>query len=125
MTEYEILDLFRGYVEMEAVSFTLFLTLASGYLIVAHLAGARLSRLQTIIVSVLFVAGATLQTWAIQQYQLAIRELLDAKEKISPLTAFQADVASSSATDVFAVLMSLGIIASLWFMWSVRHPKTK
>jgi hypothetical protein len=62
MTEYEILDLFRGYVEMEAVSFTIYLTLVSGYLVVGYLAGERLSALQTGIVTALFVTGATLQT---------------------------------------------------------------
>jgi hypothetical protein len=123
MTEYEILDLFRGYVEMEAVSFTIYLTLVSGYLVVGYLAGERLSALQTGIVTALFVTGATLQTWAISQYQLAIGELLSTKEEISPLTEFQSSVASSGGTYLFVVLMTLGMCASLYFMWSVRHPK--
>jgi hypothetical protein len=123
MTEYGILDLSRGYVEMEAVSFTIYLTLVSGYLVVGYLAGTRLSALQTGIVSALFVAGTGLQTWGIQQYQVAISELLNAKSEITPLTPFQASVASNGASDMFAALMAAGIVASLFFMWSIRHPK--
>ncbi len=125
MTEYEILDLFRGYVEMEAVSFTIYLTLVSGYLVVGYLAGTKLSALQAGIVSALFVAGAGLQTWGIQQYQVAISELLNAKSEITPLTPFQASVVSNGASDMFAVLMAAGIVASLFFMWTIRHPKAK
>ena len=123
MTEYEILDLFRGYVEMEAVSFTIYLTLTSGYLVVAYLVGERLSTLQSSIITSLYVTGAALQTWAITRYQVAIRELLHTKEKISPLTEFQSSVADSGATFAFVILMTLGIFASLFFMWSTRRTK--
>lgn len=122
MTEYELLDLVAGSIDSMYDSVALYLSIASGYLLVAYLAGAKLTRMQTIIISVLFVAGAGLQCWGLVTYQLANEEYLAAKALISPLTEYQQGIAENGGGRIIAGVMIAGIIASIYFMWSVRHP---
>ena len=80
MTEYELLDLIAGSINSMYDSVVLYLSIISGYLLVAYLVGAKLTQQQTLIISVLFVAGAAMQCWGLVTYQLANEEYLAAKE---------------------------------------------
>ena len=122
MTEYELLELTAGTIDSMSDSFTIFLSIASGYLVVAYLVGAKLTRAQTAIISSLFIVGSCLQSWALVQYQIANQEYLAAKALISPLTEYQMTIASNGGGHIIAALMFCGMLASLYFMWSVRHP---
>jgi hypothetical protein len=124
MTEYEILDLAKSAIDSMNSSFSLYLSIVSGYLIVAYFVGSNLNRVQTVIIGILFIAGASLQAWAMSAYQIAIQEYVAAKVDISPLTEYQTIIASNHAGHWIAFLMVCGIIASLYFMWDIRHPKT-
>jgi len=95
----------------------------SGHLLVAYLAGTQLTRVQVSIVSVLFVVGAGLQCWGIFLYQLANEEYVAAKAVISPLIEHQQVIATSGGGKIIGSVMAVGIFASLYFKWSVRHPK--
>ena len=125
MTEYELLDLINSTIEGMGTSFTIYLSMVSGYLVVAYLAGNKLTIPQTAIVGVLFIFSAGLQVWSIYAYQAAVREYLDQKKAFSPLTPYQTGLLQDNGGTIFALLMTCGIIASLYFMWSVRHPKTQ
>jgi small-conductance mechanosensitive channel len=106
-------------------STALFLSIVSGFLLVAYLAGAKLTQAQAVIISTLFVVGAGLQCWALVSHELAIEEYLAAKAEISPLTAHQLSIAQGNAGTIIAIAVVAGIVAALYFMWSVRHPKTE
>ena len=123
MTEYELLDLVSGAMDGMYDSTTLFLSIVSGYLLVAYLVGAKLTRAQVVIISTLFVVGASLQCWALLTQEIAMEEYLAAKAQLSPLTKFQHSVANGKAGTVIASAVVLGTIAALYFMWSVRHPR--
>jgi len=125
MTEYELLDLTTGTIDSMYDSVALYLSIVSGYLLVAYLAGANLTRTQTTIISTLFVFGAGLQIWGLISYQIANEEYLAAKAMISPLTKYQQTLASQNAGFIISSILGAGIIASLYFMWTVRHPKTE
>ena len=94
----------------------LYVTVTSGYLLVAYLAGKDLTRLQTVIISVLYVTFATFNTLAVVSYfQSAF---------------YFSHTYGAGRTPYWPVygvgtLFSLGIFACLKFMWDVRHPKTK
>jgi len=123
VSEYELLDLLAGSIDSMYDGVALYLTIISGYLLVAYLAGTQLTRVQVIIVSVLFVVGAGLQCWGIFLYQLANEEYVAAKAIISPLTEYQKVIATSGGGIIIGSVMAFGIFASLYFMWSVRHTK--
>lgn len=125
MTEYELLDLIAGSINSMYDSVVLYLSIISGYLLVAYLVGAKLTQAQTLIISVLFVAGAAMQCWGLVTYQLANEEYLAAKELISPLTEYQRGLATHGGGRIIATVMAAGIFASLFFMWQVRHPKAE
>jgi len=125
MTEYELLDLLAGSIDSMYDSVALYLSIVSGYLLVAYLAGNKLTWVQTVIISVLFVAGAGLQGWGLLTYQLANEEYMAAKAMISPLTEYQQGIANSGGGKIIASVMATGVVAALYFMWSVRHPKAE
>jgi hypothetical protein len=123
MSEYELLDLVAAAIDSMYDSTTMFLSLASGYLLVAYLAGAKLTRVQAAIVSALFIVGAALQCWGLLSYETAIEEYLIAKAAISPLTDYQQLIFDGNAGTLIASAMAIGAIAALYFMWSVRREK--
>jgi hypothetical protein len=49
-----------------------------------------------------------------------VNELLDKKAELSPLTEWEAGYTGYGS--IWAIAMAIGILASLYFMWSVRHP---
>ena len=64
MTEYELAELVAIYSSNGSGLFATYLTLISGYLITAFLAGARLNTLQVTILNVGFVFAAFIITFA-------------------------------------------------------------
>lgn len=125
MTEYELLDLMGNTIDSMGSCFTIYLSIISGYLVVAYFIGDKLTLPQTVIIGILFIFGAGLQVCGIHAYQIAVQEFLTQKAEIAPLTDYQSAVLNNNGGTIFAVLMACGIIASLYFMWSCRHPKTK
>jgi hypothetical protein len=103
----------------------LYFALVSGYLITAFVAGARLTRLQVLVVNSLFLVWTLglLVGWlsALE----AARELEKAILQLDAPTVSTGLGAASAASYSFAIVQLLGILASLVFMWSIRHPKNE
>ncbi len=132
MTEYEIADLAVSTQELFIQQWQLgqgaaervfdltqqFGNLLFGYLIVAYFVGAKLTKVQLAILNVLYLI------WQLRIFvTLSIVSgnadiLLGEMRKISPELTPDAPSVSSA----FALLTIL-ILASLYFMWSIRHPK--
>ncbi len=123
MTEYEILDLIASKEAHMASQFSLYLTVISAYLVVAYLVGDRLTLPQSIISSVLFIFGAGGQTWTLHINLMHVSNYLSQKAQLSPLTPVEQDYLSNGYPWIIA--MAFGVIAALYFMWSIRHPKTE
>jgi len=123
MTEYELLDLMGSTIDSMGDCFTIYLSIVSGFLVVAYFIGNKLTAVQAVIVVVLFIFSAGLQVWGIHEYQIAVQELLTRKAELSPLTNYQDTVLNNNGGTIFAILMACGIVASLYFMWSIRHPR--
>ena len=60
MTEHEYMDIFLTLIERSEAAGLAFLTVVSGYLIVAYLVGEKLTRGQVILVSALFLRSRVL-----------------------------------------------------------------
>ncbi len=93
---------------------TLYLTVTSGYLLVAYLAGKELTRLQAAIITCLYVVFTTANTLAvISFFNAAIHYGHTYGPGRMPLWP----------PYTLGTAFFLGILASLKFMWDVRHPK--
>ena len=98
------------------------LSIISGYLIIAYLVGAKLSRVQVWIVNTLSVFSSSSDSlWFAAWRGRALEFALEAKQ----LNPNRQVSNSPEALLVFTVMVRLGIVASLFFMWSVRHSKTE
>ena len=121
MTEYELTELNATAASLTMRAVSIYLPLVSAYLIAAFTTGAKLNRSQAITVSTLFVFGSGLfaytavanlkkQMWGIEQ----LKEISRQDYYFSDTTVL-----------LLGIFLFAGIIASLKFMWDIRHPKTE
>jgi len=134
MTEYEIADLAvstqaiffqqwevaQGIAERVFDLLQQFGNLLFGYLIVAYFVGAKLTKVQLAILNVLYLIWQLRIVFTLRILSANGNILLGEMRIISP--ELTPDVPSVSSA--FALLTVL-ILASLYFMWSIRHPKKK
>ena len=123
MTEYEILDLVGAESAQSATQFTLYLSVLFAYLVTAYFIGDRLPRPQLFLLSALYVFVNLAQAWGMVLTMNRVSELLERKAGISPLTDWEKGYVTYG--NFWAIAMTMGLLASLYFMWSVRHPKTE
>ena len=121
MSEYELLDLMASMEAHMAAQFSLYLTVISAYMVVAYLAGAKLTKAQAWIASVLMLFAAGGQTWALYATTGRVLEYLQLKQEYSPLSEYEQNFAANSYTWVF--ILSCGVFAALYFMWAVRRGR--
>ena len=118
MTEAELVEAWGIFLGNSQTAMGLYLSILSGYLIIAYAVGRKLSRIQAIIVSTLFFFASAFCTLILTiWWQRALEFALEAR-------AINPERIVSNSHDVvytIAALFSLGILASLYFMWNVRH----
>ena len=98
------------------------LSVLSAYLVVAYLAGSKLTRSQVVIVNSLYILVSVFLVWAM--FVLSQRALEVATLAINIST--QRELAPTPNVALALVAM-FGVcsLASLKFMWDVRHPKAE
>jgi len=128
MTEYElitaretILQSLTGISEVQASHIAIYLTLIFAYISVAYIAGSKLTRLQMILATAVFLLASTREVIAIALLGVAISEKYGQLEKFNA----SGDVVIESITLPSLFIWSSGIFISLIFMWSARHTKTE
>ena len=122
LTEFELADLYVG-AQGNATSITaLFVTIMSGYLIVAWLVGEKLTRAQVIFINALFILFQfnLILAWS-ATWEKAIKVATELNS-IDP-TFYSSGLGSSAGLIVFAVTMIASIPGCIKFMWNIRHPK--
>lgn len=103
--------------ELGIMSATVYLTVVSGYLIVAYTAGANLNRTQLIIVSALFIVFAVLFAWGTYGFFDLGFKIVDPSLSIGftetylPIVLFLAQL--------------VGVVAALRFMSDIRKNEKK
>ena len=119
MSEYELRDLFISMQGESQTTSALFLTVISGYLVVAYLLGAKLTKSQSRIFTGIFIVFTTAQIAGHFMTMLGMGDL-----------AYQAETLGGSAKPlIFWATVYLAIhiaitISCLKFMWDIRNPKT-
>ena len=120
MTEYEILDVIVSRFSSMTEQASLYFALVSGYLITAYLVGAKLTRLQVSVVNGLYVVWVL---GIIGGYTTTVGAVLDLETALVALAKTSSKVSNTLYAYSFAVVQVVGLLASILFMWSVRHPK--
>ena len=138
MTEYEIADLALstqegirqqvGLVQEQASlalsSLSVYFSLIFGYLLAAYFVGVNLTRAQNVILTLLYLSTIFLNRAAFLSILLGGKDLNMGLMELSPDA--RPIFLLSDAGIVFGMAVSAAlIVASLYFMWSVRHPKTE
>ncbi|MEP5623328.1 MAG: hypothetical protein ABJP82_12215 [Hyphomicrobiales bacterium] len=125
MTEYELGEMLHAQSAQMWQAGQMYFTLVSAYLVVGYLVGGKLSRAQVGVITGLYlvwiasiVTGQFASGEAYVNLQRELREMgslaTSTGSHESPITIFS-----------FIFVQIVGVIASLWFMWSVRHPKSE
>ena len=100
-------------------------TLMSGYLVVAYLVGKRLTRSQLLITNALYLMSAYLIISA--DFFLSLDALIARKEMALQIPEldflYHKRQPSYLWPSLIAIIHSCLIVASLIFMWQVRHPR--
>ena len=101
-------------------SFSIYLTFTFAYLTTAYLAGAKLSRYQVSVISILYTVGALISLFSVISNLELYTVLLNQDEMLRSAITFGGEFYIYTITPLFMV----GIGVSLSFMWYVRNPKT-
>ena len=102
-----------------ATMYAIFLTILSGYLIVAYAVGAKLTSLQVTIVNILYIVTALTTLAALGSFNQAAMEFsLIAAE----VRGTEVSLASYFPSHFLVGIDVLLVLGSLKFMWDVRPP---
>ncbi len=125
MTEYELGEMLYNTYDGLWQGSQMYFTLVSAYLIIAYLVGSKLDKAQNLIVTGLYVVwtvGIIQSQYSTSVQMVGITDLLLSSES----TFLPSEVGTQTQAGVytFLVVQVLGLIASLYFMWTVRRSKT-
>jgi hypothetical protein len=118
MTEPEVIEMVNLYASNSMSCFSLWVSFTFAYLTVAYLVGSKLSKVQLYIISTLYVLAGGAFGFAAVTYTESFGTLNSVYPEFSPT-----DLWRFPWTLVSSLMLVGGMLASLYFMWDVRHPK--
>jgi hypothetical protein len=100
----------------------LLISVMSGYLVVAFVAGERMNKSQVTLVNIFYGFIAGFLTWALHEMSHRAATMETAGYEIA-----SGEVANLTSRDDLAILLviafGVAVIGSYKFMWDIRHPK--
>ena len=118
MSEGEIVEAITSYYDLVISLMGLYITVVSAYLIVAYLAGSKLTTSQIFIINVLFVVMSGVTTYGAYGFLRRAFEYIEMQNALNPnLTSYATPILAI----VLPALMLGGIIAALKFMGDVKR----
>ena len=122
MTEGELIQAAQATWANVITLTTVAITLLSGYIIVAYLAGKELERSQVLIVNSLYLLLFLFVLMGIYSLSIRATEMAALSVQISE----QRNLGPTLWLPLGVVaIFAFCLLASLKFMWDVRHPKTE
>lgn len=119
MTEVEAVTLAQSLFSNASNMYVIFLTLLSGYLLVAHLAGKSLTRGQLIIITALYIPSMAYTLYAWGSFMQAALHYTGIAAKLRG----DFDYGDQPLTLVFGVVVNAAIaLAPLKYMLDIRRP---
>jgi hypothetical protein len=122
MTEFEFYSLAYESTQALQTEETTFLTILFGYLLASHFLGAKVSRVQVTVFNAIYLvlaSGLIFNMWI--HWAGTAHWLREAASKNPFEASTDGDIHMVVATAVYISL----VIVSLYFMWTIRHPKTE
>ena len=98
-----------------------YFSVLSAYLLVAYLVGARLTRLQTSVITGLYLVMQLFLVWGTAGYFYVGRSFSEQAESI--VAGGVIDIVKPHHLAI--VLLTVGVFAGLKFMWDLRHTETE
>jgi hypothetical protein len=137
MTEYEIADLAASNTEnllglfssiqtsasLIVDNLALFYSLVFGYLIAAYAIGEKLTKIQALILTLLYLSAVTynrISGFSIFNGMINLQNRFDEMSGVSTSWG----IVTPEGLIFVTGFVIVSIVGSLYFMWSVRHPKT-
>jgi hypothetical protein len=121
MNEFELGEMLYNAYTLSTEGAAIYFTLVTAYLATSYLVGSKLTTAQMLIISVLYVI------WSLGLINVQYTQIM-------AVSGFQRELASLGgsallieqntqvATWSFIGVQIIGMLASLYFMWSIRHP---
>ena len=122
MTEYEAVELGQIYFANFISTNVLFISLITGYLVIAYVVGSTLKLSQVSIINGIFLVVVAWSTWAGFAYVMGGAYYAAVGGSMNPERVIYAGPMIGYVTVAVYVFVTL---ACLKFMWDVRHPKTE
>ena len=128
MTDAEILSLAQAEIEILSGLSEWGITVLTGYLLIAFVAGKTLSVFQVSFVNLVFIVLVLTSLDSTISSQNLVGNLMEILHQQNPDLALQTGYERTDAASV-TILRSIVIVVmavgALLFMWSVRHPKSE
>lgn len=127
MSEFELLEVLNGILSNAISQQGIFFTMLSAYIVMAYVAGSRLTTYQAGFVSLVFLVFSAVATVANTSVMIEMNHYTELLREIRgrDLGAGKAKILEDPVVFVLVTIriaMSLGALA---FMWTVRHPKAE
>lgn len=124
MTESELVEAIASFYDLVLSAIGLYVTVCSGYLVVAYLIGSKLTKLQMAIVSALFCFVSGFTTYGVFGWLNRAFGYLEALRSVGD-SSLGGSSGNPIVGDILTMIMVAGILACLKFMWDVRHAKAE
>ena len=124
MTEYELGETLYNIYGSLWTGAQMYFTLVSAYLVTSYLAGAKLTTQQNGIVTGLYLI------WVVQVVYASFVTLQSSSLIAGQLYAMNSALMLNGqehtyiAAFAFLFVQLMGVVASIYFMWGIRHPRT-
>ena len=122
MTEQELAEIISDYSSQGGAFFGLWITVVSGYLIAAYLAGGQLKRSQVFILNTFYVWVCSL---LIIGFYGSFNTQAHYTRELKQMVPDSPQMMNNYIAIAVAIAAVLGVSATLKFMWDIRHPKTE
>ena len=122
MSEAELVESVIGYAQGGAVYFSLWLTILSAYAVTAYFVGKSFTTFQTVWLNTLYLF-ATLLT--ILGFYGGYNSMIYYINLLKGLNPESPQIMGYPILVSVTVVAVIGTLATLAFMWQIRHPKTE
>jgi hypothetical protein len=121
MTAYEYLEIGQSNISNAIALVSLAIAVLSGYVVVAYTVGAKLTRPQVVLLNMNYsIWGFYLITSGGTSLQNGLDRVYKAQGMLGESVVY-----IPLSIHIYYSLGALIFSTSLWFMWSVRHPKVE
>lgn len=121
MNEAELIQHYWNAVENGMTTILLYVSVFTGYLVMAYLVGKRLTILHCLIATGAFLVFSAFCIWGCIVFWNAAYVVATKVHATSP------EILPIDQNPMFltSALLAIGVLGALKFMWDTRHPKTE